>query len=79
MIIEEIKKTPRREAREKFAYYLLREAGLEDSDILAFLTTKQAKLEDNSPLDLIYSGEYERGMVAVYVLLDGLTEEITWT
>lgn len=71
----EVQRTPRREARDKFARYLLLKVGLEELDIEVFLNTKQAVLENKSPLELIYTGDYERGMEAVYTLVDSLSEE----
>lgn len=74
MVTDELEKTPRRESRESFARYLLANVGLEAEDIDEFLSTKQVVLENKSPLELIYSGEYERAMNAVYALADCLED-----
>lgn len=68
-------KTPRREARDKFARFLLDKAGFEQEDIEVFLNTKQAVLENKSPLELIYSGDTQRGLEAVYAIVDSVQEE----
>jgi hypothetical protein len=75
MITDELVKTDRREAREKFAIFLMEKEGYSEADIRTFLDTKQAVLEDRSPTELIYGGELDRGMRAVYTLLDGLTDD----
>lgn len=75
MIVEELVKTDRREARERFAYFLLERHGFIASDSQTFMETRQAVLEDRSPHELIYTGEHERGMAAVYTLLDGLVDD----
>jgi hypothetical protein len=75
MIVEELVKTDRREARERYARFVMRAAAFEDTDIEDFLNTKQAVLENRSPLDMIYTGDFERAIAAVDLLLDGLGEE----
>jgi hypothetical protein len=75
MVIDELVKTARREAREGYARFLLKIAGFEDSDIEVFLNEKQAVLEDRSPLEMIYSGDYDRAVAAVETLVDGCQDE----
>jgi hypothetical protein len=70
-----IQKTARREAREGYARFLLSRAGLEAEDIEAFMNTKQAILENQSPLEAIYTGDYERAIAAVETFTEDLTYE----
>lgn len=74
MILHDHVKTTRREAREGYARFILVKAGFEDSDIEVFLNEKQAVLEDRSPLDMIYTGDFQRAVAAVESLVDGCQE-----
>lgn len=74
MIVEELVKTTRREAREGYSRFLLKRSGFEDSDIEVFLNEKQAVLEDRSPLEMIYTGDFKRAVAAVETLIDGCQE-----
>lgn len=67
--------TPRRQARENYARFLLKRAGVDEQDMEAFLNTKQAVLDDKTPLEMIYTGRYERAIEAVEVFTEDLTLE----
>jgi hypothetical protein len=71
-------KTPRREAREKYARFLLKRAGIDDDNAETFMTTKQEVLYDESPISLIYTGRYERAIEAVETFTEDLVEEYYW-
>lgn len=74
MITDELVKTERREAREHYSRYILFAAGLEVEDIDVFMNERQAILENRSPLEMIYSGDYKRGVAAVELFIDGLED-----
>lgn len=64
--------TPRRASRELYARFLLTRAEVDDSDAEIFLNTKQSVLENFSPLELIYTGRYERAIEAVEAFTEDL-------
>lgn len=70
-----LEKTPRREAREGYARFLLARADVEDLEAEKFLTDKQAELYGYSPLELIYTGRYEQAIEAVEAFTESLTLE----
>lgn len=74
MITHDLVKTARREAREGYCRFLLGKHGFETSDIEVFLNEKQAVLEDRSPLEMIYMGDYSAAVQAVETLVDGCQE-----
>ena len=71
----ELQRTSRREARELYARFLLKRAGVGLVDAEKFLTTRQAVLENKSILDLIYSGDYSKAVDIVEQFVDGQLEE----
>lgn len=70
-----LQKTSRREAREGYARFLLGRIGLTEEDVDVFMDSKQAVLDNMSPLELIYSGEYERAISAVETFTEDLQVE----
>ena len=68
----EMTRTERRESREGYARFLLARAGLEPSDVEDFLNTRQAAFDGLSPLEMIYTGEYDRAVKAVESFADDL-------
>lgn len=75
MITQQLEKTARRETRESYLRFMLRNADISDADAEEYLTTKQAYLENKSLLELVYSGEYEKATKVVEDFVDTLEEE----
>jgi hypothetical protein len=70
-----LQETPRRKSRELYSRFLLRRANVDDTDAEIFLTTGQPGLEGLSPLEAIYTGNYEAAIAAVEAFTEDLIPE----
>ena len=73
--VEELKKTPRREAREGYIRFLLTKSGINQESIEAYLNEKQAVLENRSLLEMVYTGDYRRAVSLVESFIEEMETE----